>query len=143
MTARPPAALGELGLARGYAALLGVILVVFGVAGFFDNPIVGDPDASPLFVTGTVHDMIHLASGFLGLYIAVALVGRAQADALMGFGVLYLVILVLTILSPNLFGILGPSPGYNVSGLDHVLHVAIGLVSIAVGVSARRQLIAA
>ena len=139
MSARTPAVLGELGIARGYAALIGVILVVVGVVGFFDNPIVGDPAASPLFVTGTVHNMVHLATGFLALYIAFALVGKAQADAVTAFGVLYLVVVLLTLLSPNLFGVLGPSPGYNVSTLDHVLHLAVGVVSIGVGVTARRQ----
>ena len=140
MAPRTPAALGELGLARGYAALIGLILVVVGVVGFFDNPLVGDPATNPLLVTGTVHDMVHLATGFLALYIAFALVGRAQADAVTGFGILYLVIVALTLLSPNLFGILGPSPGYNVSVMGHVLHLAVGVVSVAVGISARRQL---
>ena len=117
-----------------------MILVAVGIVGFFDNPIVGDPGANPLFVTGTVHNMVHLATGFLALYIAFAMVGRAQADAVTGFGILYLVFVMLTVLSPNLFGVLGPSPGYNVSVMDHVLHLAVGLVSVAVGVVARRQL---
>ena len=140
MTSRTPSAMGELGLARGYAALIGVILVAIGVAGFFDNPIVSDPGAAPLFVTGTVHNMIHLATGFLALYIAFAMVGRAQVTAVIAFGGLYLVIAALLLLSPNLFGVLGPSPGYNANGMDQLLHLAIGFVSIAVGVVARRQL---
>ena len=139
-SSRTPAALGELGLARGYAALIGVILVAIGVVGFFDNPIVGDPGASPVFVTGTVHNMVHLATGFLALYIAFAMVGRPQATAVIAFGVLYLVLTVLLFLSPNLFGILGPSPGYNANAMDQVLHLAIGFVSVAVGIVARRQL---
>jgi hypothetical protein len=139
-TAPPP--LGEPALARWYALAVGAALVVLGLLGFVDNPLVGDPGSSPLMVTGTVHDMIHLATGFLGLYIAFALVGRAQADAVIAFGVLYLVFLLLTIVSPNLFGILGPSPGYNVNGLGHVVHLAIGLVSIGVGLIARRELAA-
>ncbi len=139
-SSRTPAALGELGLARGYAALIGVILVVIGVVGFFDNPLVGDPGGSPVFVTGTVHNMVHLATGFLALYIAFAMVGRAQAAAVIGFGILYLVIAGLLFLSPNLFGILGPSPGYNVNAPDQLLHLAVGFVSVAVGIVARRQL---
>ena len=99
-----------------------------------------DPDAAPLFVTGTVHNMVHLTTGFLALYIAFATVGRAQADAVIGFGVLYLVVAVLLFLSPNLFGILGPSPGYNANAMDQLLHLALGFVSIAVGVVARREL---
>ena len=140
MGRQTPAPLGELGLARAYAALVGVILVAIGIAGFFDNPIVADPGADPLLVTGTVHNMVHLATGFLALYIAFAMVGRAQADAVIGLGILYLVVVLLTFLSPNLFGILGPSPGYNVNAMGHVLHLVVGLLSVAVGVIARRQL---
>jgi hypothetical protein len=138
MKERSAAVAGEVGLARGYIALVGVVLVVIGVVGFVDNPLVGDPDASPLFVTGTVHNMVHLATGFLALYIAFALVGRPQADAVIAFGGFYLVIAVLLFLSPNLFGILGPSPGYNVNLPDQLLHLALGLVSIAVGVISRK-----
>jgi hypothetical protein len=139
-SSRTPVALGELGLARGYAALIGVILVAIGVIGFFDNPFVGDPGVSPVFVTGTVHNTIHLATGFLALYIAFATVGRSQATAVISFGVLYLVLAGLLFLSPNLFGILGPSPGYNANAMDQVLHLAVGFVSVAVGIVARRQL---
>ena len=142
MQMRTPALLEELGLARGYAVSFGIVLVVIGVLGFVDNPIIGDPAANPLFVTGTVHNMVHLATGFLGLYVAFALVGREQADAIIGLGAFYLVMVLLTLLSPNLFGILGPSPGYNVNALDHVLHLALGIASVAVGVIARRQLAA-
>jgi hypothetical protein len=140
MRERASGVVDQLGLARAYAGLLGIGLVIVGLVGFLDNPIVGDPDAGPLFVTGTVHNMIFLATGFLALYIAFALVGRPQADALIGFGVLYLVIVVLTLLSPNLFGILGPSPGYNVNLPDRLLHLAIGGATIAIGVLARRAL---
>ncbi|MFN8619496.1 MAG: DUF4383 domain-containing protein [Chloroflexota bacterium] len=143
MKERSASVAGEVGLARGYIALVGVILVVIGILGFFDNPLVGDPDVKPLFVTGTVHNMIHLATGFLALYIAFALVGRAQAQGVIAFGVLYLVITVLLFLSPNLFGILGPSPGYNVNLPDQLLHLAVGIVSLVVGVLARREATAA
>ena len=68
--------------------------------------------------------------------------GRAQATAVIAFGVLYLVIAGLLFLSPNLFGILGPSPGYNANAMDQVLHLAVGFVSVAVGIVARRQLAA-
>jgi hypothetical protein len=139
MRERSAAVAGELGLARGTIALIGVILVVIGILGFFDNPIVGDPGGAPVFVTGTVHNMVHLATGFLALYLAFALAGRAQADGVIAFGVLYLVIALLLFLSPNLFGILGPSPGYNVNLPDQLLHLAVGIVSLVVGVLARRE----
>jgi hypothetical protein len=130
----------DLGIARLVAAILGAVLVVVGLIGFVDNPLIADPSAAPIFVTGTVHNMIHLALGFLSLYVAFALVGKSQADGLIGLGVLLIVVVVLTVLSPNLFGILGPSPGYNVNLPDQLLHLVIGLVAIAAGVVSRREL---
>jgi hypothetical protein len=137
---RATAPVADLGIGRLVAAILGAVLVVIGLVGFVDNPLIADPGAAPIFVTGTVHNMIHLATGFLSLYIAFALVGKAQADGLIGLGILFVVLVVLTVLSPNLFGILGPSPGYNVNLPDQLLHLVIGLVAIAAGVVSRREL---
>jgi hypothetical protein len=120
-------------LVRTCAAVIGVVLVLMGALGFVNNPLVGPPVNNPLFVTGTIHDMIHLATGALALYIAFGLRGVPQANALIAFGALYLAIVVLTLISPDLFGILN----YDVNGLDQVLHTAVGVVSIVVGVLGR------
>ena len=130
--------MSDMSLAKGYAALVGVVLVVVGLLGFIGNPIVGDPANNPLFVTGTIHNIVHLATGLLALYIAYMLTGLNQANALIGFGALYIVILVLTFVSPNLFGILG-NASYNVNAADHLLHAALGVASIAVGYMARNE----
>jgi hypothetical protein len=130
--------MGSMTAARGYSALVGVALVVTGLLGFVGNPLVGDakPGGDPLFVTGTVHNLVHLLTGALALYIAFGLKGESQSMGVVGFGVLYLVILVLTIINGNLFGILN----YPVNGLDHVLHLAVGVASIGVGVMGRSQM---
>ncbi|HXG40922.1 MAG TPA: DUF4383 domain-containing protein [Candidatus Limnocylindrales bacterium] len=120
------------GLTRTYAAAIGVILVLVGLLGFVDNPIVGSPNA--VFPTGVNHNLVHLATGLLALYVAFGLQGRAQATAVVGFGILYLVIFVALVVSPTLFGLLEP-----VNVADHVLHAALGLVSLAVGYLARGQ----
>ena len=39
-----------MGLAKGYAALVGVVLVVVGLLGFISNPIVGGSDRDGLAV---------------------------------------------------------------------------------------------
>jgi len=128
---------GNYGLAQGYAALVGVVLVVVGLLGFIGNPIVGDPANGPIFVTGTVHNVVHLATGLLALYIAFGLSGETQANGVIGLGILYVAVLILTLISPNLFGILGNSPTFNVNAADHLLHAALAIVSLAVGYLAR------
>jgi hypothetical protein len=140
MRTRASSPVADLGVARLVAAILGVVLVVIGLVGFVANPLVADPGAAPIVVTGTVHNMIHLAMGFLSLYIAFALLGKAQADGLIGLGVLFIALVVLTVLSPNLFGILGPSPGYNVNLPAQLLHLVAGLVAIVAGVITRREI---
>ena len=97
--------------AKPYAALIGIVLVAVGLLGFISNPLVGDTNA--IFVTGPVHNFVHLATGLLALGVAFGLRGEQQAMGVIGIGLLYLVVFVLLLVSPTLFGILGagyPSP---------------------------------
>jgi len=112
---------------RAYAALVGITLVVVGLLGFISNPIVGDGNA--LFLTGTMHNIVHIATGALALAIAFVLPADQQVNGVLGFGVLYAVIFVALLISPNLFGILA----YNVNLADQLLH--IGLAAVSVGIA--------
>lgn len=116
--------------AKGYAALVGIVLVAVGLLGFINNPIVGEPGA--IFVTGPVHNLVHLVTGAIALYIAFGLTGRAQAQWLIGLGVLYAAVFVLLLISPTLFGILGGEQ-YAANVADHVLHAALAVLSIGIG----------
>ena len=119
-------------LARGYAALVGIVLVAVGLLGFLANPIVGDPANNPVFVTGSTHNVVHLLTGAIALFVAFGLSGARQATGLIAFGILYLVIFVALLASPTLFGLLLP---VNVG--DHVLHFGVGIISVGVGLMAR------
>jgi hypothetical protein len=118
-------------VARGYAALVGVVLVAIGLLGFVDNPLVGSANA--VFPTGAAHNVLHLVTGLAALFIAFGLSGAAQANAVIAFGVLYAVVFVAVLLSPTLFGLFDPQ----VTVPDHVLNAAIGIASITVGSMAR------
>jgi hypothetical protein len=122
----------DMGLAKMYAALIGVVLVLVGLLGFVSNPIVGDPSSNPLFVTGTVHNLVHLLTGALALYVAFGLRGEQQVWGVIGIGVLYAAVFVLLLISPNLFGILG-GDAYKVNIADHVLHLGLAVASLGVG----------
>ena len=128
MTAR----FGNYGLAQGYAALVGAVLVIVGLLGFINNPIVGP---NGLFVTDTVHNIVHIVTGAIALYIAFGLRGEQQANGVIGFGILYLIVFLLLLLSPTMFGLLQRP----VNAADHVLHAALGVVSIAVGYLAKQS----
>lgn len=124
--------MSTIAFARGYAGLIGVVLVAVGLLGFTDNPIVGG--ASALFHTGTNHNLVHVATGLLALFVAFGLRGSTLANGVIAFGVLYAAVFVVLLVSPTLFGLLD-----EVNVADHVLHAGLGLVSIAVGVMARTE----
>ena len=113
-------------------ALAGIVLVVVGLLGFIDNPIVGS-SANALLPTDTLHNLVHLVTGALALYIAFGLRGDAQANATLGFGVLYAVIFVAVLVSPNLFGLFS----IPANAALHAIHAALAVVSLAIGYMAR------
>lgn len=119
-------------LAKWWAAVAGVVLVLVGLLGFVENPIVGPADGA-LMPTDTLHNIVHLGSGLLALYIAFGLRGQNRVNALIGFGILYTVIFLAVLVSPNLFGLFSV-PANTVL---HVIHAALAGVSLAVGYMAR------
>ncbi|CAN5304244.1 hypothetical protein BH18ACT5_BH18ACT5_00340 [soil metagenome] len=120
--------------AKTYITVIGIVLVVSGLLGFFDNPFVGaDPDA--ILAADALHNIVHIATGFLGLWIGLSKRGEALARGVIAFGVLYLVLFVVLYLSPTLFGALS----IEVNNGDHVLHAVLAVVSLLVGFAARRQ----
>jgi hypothetical protein len=127
--------MGASDTAKWYAIVVGVVLVLVGLLGFISNPIVGDPQNNPIFVTGMVHNLVHIVTGALALYIGYGMSGTSRANGLIGFGVLYAVILVLTLVDPDLFGLLN----YPVNTMDHVLHAVLAVASLAIGWWARNE----
>ena len=120
--------------AQAWMALAGIVLVAVGLLGFIDNPLVG-AQSGALVPTDAVHNVVHLATGLVALYIAFGLRGESQVNATIGFGVLYVVIFLAVLVSPNLFGLF-QVPANEVL---HVIHAALALVSIAVGYMARNR----
>ena len=119
-------------LAQWWIALAGISLIAAGLLGFVDNPIVGSR-SDALFQTGSVHNLVHIVTGALALFIAFGLRGEMQANAVIGFGVLYAVIFVVLLVSGNLFGLFQ----YPVNAGDHLLHASLAVISIATGLMAR------
>ncbi len=115
-----------------WAAVAGIVLVLVGILGFISNPLVGSANGA-LVPTDALHNIVHLGTGLLALYIAFGLSGMAQVNGVIGFGFLYVVIFAAVLLSPNLFGLFSISANW----LLHVIHGALALVSLAVGYMAK------
>src|SRR3954464_3801345 len=104
--ARPAAADAWSNVVRGTAGIVGVVLVLIGLSGFFGFGLAGNPDTHPVFITGLIQDLGHIITGSLALYVAFGLKGRQAATGLLLLGVLFVVILLTTLNSGNLYGLL-------------------------------------
>ena len=116
----------------GWAALAGIVLVAAGVLGFLNTSIAGTADNALLRVD-TVHNIVHILTGLVALYIAFGLKGEQQVNAVIGFGILYVIIFAAVLASPNLFGIFSVAANAPL----HVIHAAVAVVSLGVGYMAR------
>jgi hypothetical protein len=120
--------------ARLYAGLVGAVLVIAGIVGFFYNSEftsdeqVRDAVFGILEVNGW-HNVVHIATGALGLlaFAAGAYAARTYALAL---GLVYLVVAIWGFIVGDGDSILSIVP---VNTEDNVLHLALGLLGLAAG----------
>jgi uncharacterized protein DUF4383 len=120
-------------LAQTWMLMVGIALVGAGIIGFISNPI-ASADPSALFQVNAVHNVVRLATGALALWIALATRGGMLALATLAFGLLYAALGIVLVVDPTLFGLLSSAPA---NRLDHVLHAAVAIVSIGLGLMAR------
>ena len=120
--------------AQVYALGIGAALVAAGVLGFFYNASFGTGDGTErdavlgvLDVNGW-HNVVHVASGVLGLALAGSY-GGARAYAL-GFGAVYLVVTLLGFLAGDGDEIFNLIP---VNSENNVLHLLIGIAGLGAG----------
>jgi hypothetical protein len=125
---------GAMDWAKAYITIAGVLGVMTGLLGFTGNPFVGDPVHDPVFTTDALHNMIHIGTGLLALWIGFGMSGERQARGIAWFGVLYFVLFAVLLISPNLFGLLQ----VDVNNADHLLHAALGVGTLVVGLAALR-----
>jgi uncharacterized protein DUF4383 len=109
--------------------VFGVVFVLVGVLGFIPNPIVGH-SMDALFMTNTLHDIVHLLFGVVMIWAAVSAPEKASTVFKVS-GAIYLLLAVL--------GFLMIPSGGNLLGLvtmnmaDHWLHVVLGVVILGAG----------
>src|SRR6185312_7485999 len=126
--------------ARLYAVVVGLVLVVAGVMGFFYEPQFTSDESVRDGVLGILdvngwHNLVHIATGAFGLlaFAAGASAARTYAFAL---GAVYVVVAVWGFVIGDGASILGIIP---INTEDSILHLLIGLVGIAAGVAANQS----
>jgi hypothetical protein len=117
-------------LGRWWLAFAGVSLVGAGLLGFVAGNPIASADPNALFQVNALHNIIHIATGALALWLAFGARGYSLSTGLIGYGALYAVVAILLVVDPTLFGLFADAPA-NV--LDHGLHAALAIVSIGLG----------
>jgi hypothetical protein len=117
-------------IGRYWMIFAGVSLLGAGLLGFVPNNPIASADPNALFRVNAVHNVVHLATGALALWIGLGMRGIDLANGMIGFGVLYAVVAILLVVDPTLFGLFRDAPA---NAADHVLHAALAVVSIALG----------
>jgi hypothetical protein len=115
---------------RTWLYMVGVALLAVGLVGFIDNPIASQRDDALLRVD-TLHSVVHLVTGLVALFIGASEHGRTLAQATIAFGAVYLLILIVTYASPDLFGIFAVPVNDAANGL----HLVIAAGSIVAGLA--------
>ncbi len=114
-------------LVKNVTWLLGIVLVVVGVLGFVNDPVLG------LFEVDLTHNIVHLLSGIIG--IAAAASGESYSRLfLIIFGIVYGAVAVIGFtMGGNILGL------FDVNQADNYLHTAIALVCLGVGFGGGRK----
>ena len=116
--------------ARLYATLVGAVLTIVGISGFFYSSSFGSPgEVDKVFGILAVngwHNIVHLATGLLGLAAA----GYAARQYALGLGLAYLVVAIWGFIIGSGDSILSIVP---VNTPDNILHLILGLTGLAAG----------
>jgi hypothetical protein len=116
--------------AKLYATLVGAVLTIVGISGFFYSASFGSPgsvgDAFGILAVNGWQNVFHLATGLLGLAAA----GYAAREYALGVGLVYVVVAIWGFIIGSGDSILSILP---VNTEDNILHLILGLTGLAVG----------
>jgi hypothetical protein len=113
-----------------YAVLIGGVLLVAGIIGFFYSASFGSPGSVDAVLgildVNAWHNLVHIASGAAGL-LAFASGPRASRTYAIVFGVVYIVVAIWGFIIGSHESILGFLP---VNTEDNILHLILGVLGI-------------
>ena len=113
--------------ARLYATLVGGVLVVVGIIGFFYSASFGSPgnvdDVFGILSVNAWHNIVHILTGAIGLLVA----GYAARQYAMGMGIVYIAIAIWGFIVGSGDSILGFIP---VNTADDFLHLVLGVLGV-------------
>jgi preprotein translocase subunit Sss1 len=115
---------------RRYAQILGVVLIIIGIVGLL---VLGNEVWLGILNTDTLEDIVHILTGGLLAYVGFGGTDPATArNLVLALGVVYLAVGILGFVVPMVFGLI--PHGYTL--FDDLLHLVLGVLSIAVALTA-------
>ena len=122
--------------ARLYATLVGGVLVVAGIIGFFYSSSFGSPgsvdDVFGILDVNGWHNLLHILTGAIGLMVA----GYAARGYALGLGFVYIAIAIWGFIIGSGENILGFIP---VNTADNFLHLILGLLGVGAGITTPKR----
>lgn len=121
--------------ARLYATVVGALLVIVGIVGFFYSASFGSPgevdDVLGLFVVNGWENVLHILTGAIGLFVA----GYAARQYALALGALYLIAALWGFAIGGGDAVLGLFP---VNAADNLLHAILGVLGILAALGSPR-----
>jgi hypothetical protein len=113
------------GLARSYAQIAGVVVLLIGVLGL----VLGDQSLGGLLNIDLVQDIFHLVTGGVLAYAGFAIRDNATLRTVVGaIGVVFIAVGILGFIDASLFNLM-PS---RLTMFDNLFHLALGVMSVLV-----------
>lgn len=111
---------------RRYAKVVGVVIVLIGVGGLA----LGEQSLLGVLNIDIAEDIVHLVTGCLMAAVGFRGSDSAVRSVVGGLGIVYLLVGVLGIFVPDMFGLL---PNEYETVLDNLIHLTLGVLGIAFG----------
>lgn len=122
--------------ARLYATVVGAVLTIAGIVGFFYSASFGSPgeidDVLGILSVNAWHNVVHILTGAIGLLVA----GYAARQYALWLGIVYLVVAAWGFLLGSGESILGFIP---VNTADDFLHLALGVLGVLAAIATPRR----
>jgi len=120
-------------MAKTVCKLLGLVLLLVGLLGFTNilNPL--GAHVGPAYAT---HNLVHIVSGVLALYLGFAGSHSGAKTFCLIFGIVYLGLGVVGLVKGNLDI---PALKLMLGHVDHVIHVVLGIVFLAGGLFSKSR----
>jgi hypothetical protein len=114
-------------MAKRICTILGIVFLLVGILGFVAPNLLGAHLNTP-------HNLVHIISGALALYLGLAGSLSAARMFCIIFGIVYLLLGIVGFLMGS-----GPDRMFDVAGIlhlgtmDHIIHIALGIIFLIGG----------